>query len=211
MAHVFDRGRESGDRLPSAPCTRVRSAGDNPQRMNLTMTRLTRAVCSACAAAALLLTAAATTGCSSTDEKRGKSAFLESLEQDARRDAAEKMKQRQAEEARRKAVEEEARRRWAGEAARAAAPGAAAPAAPAAAGTADGVVYELSDKDLTFLVLNKIRLGYKGSTVSVNCAAGRVELFGQVPTEETRQRLIADVRKLPGVREVVARELFVAP
>jgi len=179
--------------------------------MNLTMTRLTRAVCSACAAAALLLTAAATTGCSSTDEKRGKSAFLESLEQDARRDAAEKMKQRQAEEARRKAVEEEARRRWAGEAARAAAPGAAAPAAPAAAGTADGVVYELSDKDLTFLVLNKIRLGYKGSTVSVNCAAGRVELFGQVPTEETRQRLIADVRKLPGVREVVARELFVAP
>ncbi|NLI47576.1 MAG: BON domain-containing protein, partial [Acidobacteria bacterium] len=91
------------------------------------------------------------------------------------------------------------------------APGAAAPAAPAAAGTADGVVYELSDKDLTFLVLNKIRLGYKGSTVSVNCAAGRVELFGQVPTEETRQRLIADVRKLPGVREVVARELFVAP
>lgn len=179
--------------------------------MSRTMTRLTRAMCSACAAAALLLTAAVATGCSSTDEKRGKSAFLDGLEQDARREAAEKMKQREAEEARRKAVEEEARRRWAGEAARATAPGAAAPAAPAAAGAADGVVYELSDKDLTFLVLNKIRLGYKGSTVSVNCDAGRVELFGQIPTEEARQRLIADVRKLPGVREVVARELFVVP
>jgi len=175
------------------------------------MTRLTQAACSICAVAALLLTAAVATGCSSADEHQGQSAFLESLEQDARREAAEKMKQRQAEEARRKAVEEEARRRWADEAARATAPGAAAPAAPAAAAAADGVVYELSDKDLTFLVLNKIRLGYPGSTVSVNCAAGRVELFGQVPTEDTKRRLIADIRKLPGVREVVARELFVVP
>lgn len=175
------------------------------------MTRRFRAVCSVCAAAALLLAAAAATGCSSSDEQKKKSAFLESLEQDARREAAEKMKQRQVEEARRKAMEEEARRRWAAEAARTATPGTAAPAAPAASGAADGVVYELSDKDLTFLVLNKIRLGYKGSTVSVNCAAGRVELFGQVATEETKQRLVADIRKLPGVREVVAGELYVVP
>jgi osmotically-inducible protein OsmY len=174
------------------------------------MIQRSRTVAAGCAAAAILLAVAVAPGCSSPEPAGKKSGFLASLEEDAQRDARRKMKEREAEEARRKAMEEDARRRWAEEAARSG--GTAAPSAgtakPAAA-AGDGLVYELSDKDLTFLVLNKIRLGYKGSTVSVNCAGGRVELFGEVPSEETKQRLVADIRKLPGVREVVARELFV--
>lgn len=72
------------------------------------------------------------------------------------------------------------------------------------------VQYIISDKDLTFLVLNKIRLTLPRSTVSVSCQNGEVSLFGEIGTAQLRDQLIETIKKLPGVTKVISNELYVA-
>jgi osmotically-inducible protein OsmY len=147
--------------------------------------------------------------CSSAPDKKSKSDFLQKMERESEEFARRKMKERAEQEAKRKQQWEEYRKRMEEEAARAQQP-AAAPAPQSPAEPAADVQYVLSDKDLTFLVLNKIRLITRKSSVSVECKDGVVKLFGEAESAEVKQKIIAELKKLPGVVKVDGSELYPA-
>jgi osmotically-inducible protein OsmY len=146
--------------------------------------------------------------CSSAPDKKSKSDFLQKMERESEEFARRKMKERAEQEAKRKQQWEEYRKRME-ETARAQQP-AVAPAPQSPAEPAADVQYVLSDKDLTFLVLNKIRLITRKSSVSVECKDGVVKLFGEAESAEVKQKIIAELKKLPGVVKVDGSELYPA-
>ena len=155
----------------------------------------------------LALLLAGAIACSEDPSKKEKSEFFRKMEQESEALARRKVRERKEQEARQKQQTEEYYKRLAEEAARAnqaaAAPAPASPAAPAG-----DVQYAMSDKDLTFLVLNKIRLLKHQSTISVECKDGVVKLFGETESAETKRRLVTELKKLPGVQKVDASELY---
>lgn len=157
----------------------------------------------------LALLLAGVIACSEAPSKKKQTDFFQKMEQESEALARRKVKERKEQEARQKQQTEDYYKRLAEEAARAnpapAASSGETPAAPAA-----DVQYVMSDKDLTFLVLNKIRLLQHRSTVSVECKDGVVKLFGETDSEETKKHLVGELRKLPGVRKVDASELYLA-
>ena len=159
----------------------------------------------------LALLLAGVIACSENPSRKEKSDFFRKMEQESEEFARRKVKERKEQEARQKQQTEAYYKRLEEEAARAqqqadaAPPAAASPAAPAG-----DVQYVLSDKDLTFLVLNKIRLLQHRSTVSVECKDGVVKLFGETESAEMKQRLVTELKKLPGVQRVDASELYPA-
>ena len=154
---------------------------------------------------ALILAAAA--ACSADPAKKEKAGFIRKMEQESEAFAKKKMEERARQEARNKQQWEEYRKRMEEEAARAAT-AVAPPVAAAPASSTDDVQIVLSDKDLTFVVLNKIRLMQHRSTISVECKDGVVKLFGEAESAEVKQRLVSELKKLPGVRRVDASELY---
>lgn len=155
----------------------------------------------------LVLAVAGSGGCSSEKPKKNDE-FIQRLDRDADLYVQKNKQRREAEAVRRRTQEEQYRRRLAEEARRASLPPAATAATPAQ--TADnGPQYILSDKDLSFIVLNKLRLLQKRSTVSISCKDGVVQLFGEVGSEEEKQHIIKEIKKLPGVLRLDASELMV--
>jgi osmotically-inducible protein OsmY len=148
--------------------------------------------------------------CSEDPSKKEKSDFFRKMEQESEEFARRKVKERKEQEARQKQQTEAYYKRLEEEAVRASQAAAAPPAAASPAAPAGDVQYVLSDKDLTFLVLNKIRLLQHRSTVSVECKDGVVKLFGETESAEMKQRLVAELKKLPGVQRVDASELYPA-
>ncbi len=65
----------------------------------------------------------------------------------------------------------------------------------------------LNDKDLTFVVLNKIRMITGGAPVSVSCKDGVVQLYGLVSSEAMKKKVVDELKKTPGVKKVDPREL----
>jgi len=156
------------------------------------------------AAVAFLLLAA----CSNSGGDSRRTSFSRKLEQESEKFAQAKQQERQQQEQRRKEMEEAYRRQWQ------AAGGTGQPAAdsgPAAApAPRPEVQYVLSDKDLTFLVLNKLRLMQGSSSISVSCQDGKVQLFGEVDSAARKDEIVAAIKGLPGVVKVDAGELYVS-
>lgn len=159
----------------------------------------------------LALLLAGAIACSEDPSKKEKSEFFRKMEKESEAFARRKVQEKKEQDARQKQQTEAYYKQLEEEAARAnqaaAAPAPASPESPAGGGD---VQYVLSDKDLTFLVLNKIRLLQHRSTVSVECKDGVVKLFGETDSAETKQRLVSELKKLPGVRKVDASELYPA-
>ena len=149
-------------------------------------------------------------GCSSDKPKGRGDDFIRRLDRDADRYVQENKKKRAQEEATRREQNEQNRKRWAEEAQRAN-QAVETPAVREGNQQPGGQVqYVLSDKDLSFVVLNKLRQLQHRSTVSISCKDGVVQLFGEVESAEQRQRIISEIQKLPGVVKVDATELVAA-
>ena len=155
------------------------------------------------AGAALLLAA-----CSGSGEEAGRPSFSQKLEADSEKFTRAKQQERQQQEQRRKEMEEAYRRRWQS-AGGATLPDTASPGARPAPASGDDVQYVLSDKDLTFLVLNKLRLMQGASAISVSCQEGRVQLFGEVESAAKKEELVRALKALPGVLKIDAGEFYV--
>ncbi len=157
----------------------------------------------------LALLLAGVIACSEDPSKTEKSEFFRKMEKESEAFARRKVQEKKEQDARQKQQTEAYYKQLEEEAARAN-QAAAAPAPADSATPAAAVQYVMSDKDLTFLVLNKIRLLQHRSTISVECKDGVVKLFGETDSAETRQQLVSELKKLPGVRKVDASELYPA-
>jgi hypothetical protein len=162
---------------------------------------------------------AAAGGCSSdTQEKKPENEFLKSLNKDAKKIAAEAKQQRQAEEAeqqrreemleakqaeQREAVQEAYQRRLQqSESGTTTRQSAAQPE----------VEYTMSAEDEKMfkrIILGKIQQASDGAPISMSFDEGVVTLYGEVESRQVRQRIVDELKSLPGILKVNVDQLVV--
>lgn len=166
-------------------------------------------------AALCLSSAVLLLGIACSDSPPKGAAELERMDRQAAAFASGKRQEKEVQDARLKKEKERVAKAWAEYNAKAMRSQAARPPKAAAGQLQQSQqpqtpVYVLPDKDLSFLVLNKIRFLISRPAISVSCKDGVVQLFGEVPSAEIRNQLLQDIRKLPGVLKVESTELVVA-
>ena len=160
----------------------------------------------------LACTAIFWSGCSSdsTSKSRSKGAdFLKKLEQQSEKEARKTEMKRKAEEQKKKKLQEEYQKKLAEMTKKWQEARKKQQATSPASGSSSNVQYVLSDKDLTYIVLQKIMIMTGSNTISVNCHNGVVKLFGEAESTTMKDKIIKALKKLPGVLKIDASDLHI--